>query len=56
MKAYVEVKVLGPLFLTLTVDERDWSASCFGLFTPGEKVPSKCVEGWMGPSVGLRRK
>jgi hypothetical protein len=39
-----------PPFLTSTLDGGEWSASCPGCFTPGERSPgTHFIGGWVGP-------
>jgi hypothetical protein len=51
MKTYVEVDVLIHIFLTSVLVGGQWSASCPGRFTPGERAPGTH---WIGSWVGHR--
>jgi hypothetical protein len=43
-----------PSFLTSALDGSEWSASCPGRFTPGERAPgTHRVGGWVGLKAGL---
>jgi hypothetical protein len=43
------------VFLTSVLVWSDWSASCFGRFTPGERAScTHWIGGWVGPRAGLR--
>jgi hypothetical protein len=45
---------IDPYFLELGASYCEWSASRFGRFTPGERVPvSDWVGGWVDPRSGL---
>jgi hypothetical protein len=40
--------------LTSALAAGEWSASCAGRFTPGERAPNThCIGGWVEPRVGL---
>jgi hypothetical protein len=40
--------------LDLGIDAGEWSVSCPGRFTPGDKAPcTHWIGGWMSPRVGL---
>jgi hypothetical protein len=40
--------------VTLALDGDEWSASCSGCFTPGERAPvTHWLGGWVGPTAGL---
>jgi hypothetical protein len=42
------------LFLTLTLDGSEWSVSCPGHFTPGERTPgTHWIGGWVDPRADL---
>jgi hypothetical protein len=44
---------MNPRFLDLGTGW-EWSASCSGRFTPGERAPgTHCIGGWLGPRTGL---
>jgi len=54
MKMYggVEVRIL--TFSTSTLGGREWSVTCSGHFTPGERAPSTYWVGvWVGPRAAL---
>jgi hypothetical protein len=54
MKAYWVMEVQLHIFLTLTVDGGEWSASRPGRFTPREKPPGiHWVGGWVGPRASF---
>jgi hypothetical protein len=54
MKAYGGVDVKTHIFLTLTLVGREWSASCPGRFTPGERIPgTDWIGRWVDPRAGL---
>jgi hypothetical protein len=41
-------------FLTSSIDGGEWSASCPGRFTPGERAPdTHWIRGWVDPRAGL---
>jgi hypothetical protein len=43
-----------PPFWTSALGGGEWSASCTGYFTPGERSPgAHWLEGWVGPRTGL---
>jgi hypothetical protein len=53
-KIYKEQEVKIHTALSLEPDGGEWSASCFGHFTSGERAPSTyCIVGWVGPIAGL---
>jgi hypothetical protein len=40
--------------MTSALDGAEWSASCPGRFTPGERAPgTHWIEGWVDPRGGL---
>jgi hypothetical protein len=54
MKAYGEVDVQTPVFLTSALVADEWSASCPGCFTSEERALSThWIGGWVGPGAGL---
>jgi hypothetical protein len=54
MNAYGGVDVQIHIFLTLALIGGEWSASCPGRFTPGERAPgTNLIGGWVGPRAGL---
>jgi hypothetical protein len=54
MKTYGGVDVYNHVFLTSALVGGEWSASCPGRFTSGERVSDKlCIGGWVGPRAGL---
>jgi hypothetical protein len=42
-----------PPFLTSTMDEGEWPASCPCRITPGERAPGTQLIVWVGPRAGL---
>jgi hypothetical protein len=49
MKTYLkEGRGIAPLLLTSALDGSEWSASCTGRFTPGEKNPQYTFYGKLG--------
>jgi hypothetical protein len=45
---------IAPPSLTLALDGDEWSASCPGHCTPGERAPcTYCIGGWVTPRIGL---
>jgi hypothetical protein len=53
MKAYGGVDVSIHILLTSTLAGGEGSASCPGLFTPGERAPGIHWIGWVDPRAGL---
>jgi hypothetical protein len=54
MKTYGEVDVYIHVYLTLALDEEEWSVSRIGCFTRGEIAPGAYwIGGSVGPSNGL---
>jgi hypothetical protein len=54
MKTYGGMDVLIHVFLTSALLGAEWSASHFGLFTPGERDPRTLwIGGWVGSIAGL---
>jgi hypothetical protein len=54
MKAYEGVDVKIRVFLTSALVGGEWSASCFGSFTPGERASgTHWMGGWLGPRASL---
>jgi hypothetical protein len=49
MKAYGGVDVEIHVFSTSALFGGEWSATCFGCFTPG----TLWIGGWVGPKAGL---
>jgi hypothetical protein len=45
---------MDPHFLDLALAGDEWSASCPGCFTPGERAPSThCIGDWVDPRACL---
>jgi hypothetical protein len=54
MKTYWEWRYSSTIFVTLTLDGGEWSASGPCLFTPGERTPgTHWIEGGVGLRAGL---
>jgi hypothetical protein len=54
MKAYGGVNIYIHIFLTSVLVGGEWSDSCPGCFTPGERVPgTHWIRGWVDPRTGL---
>jgi hypothetical protein len=54
MKVYRRVYIQIYVYLTLAPIVGEWSASCPGRFTHGERaVGTHWIGGWMGPRAGL---
>jgi hypothetical protein len=54
MEAYEEVDVQTHVILASTLVGGEWSASCPGRFTAGERTPgTHWIEDWVGPRFGL---
>jgi hypothetical protein len=54
MKAYGGVDVYTHVVLTSALVGDEWSDSCPGRFTPGERTPgTHWIGGWVGPRAGL---
>jgi hypothetical protein len=54
MKAYGRVDGEIHIFLTLALVGGEWSASCLGHFTPGERAPgTHCIGGLLNSRAGL---
>jgi hypothetical protein len=54
MKAYGGVDEYIHVFLNSALVGSEWSSSCPGRFTLGERAPGiHWIEGWVGPGTGL---
>jgi hypothetical protein len=54
MKAYVEVDIEIHVFLLSALARGEWSASCPGRFTPGERTTGiQWIGGWADPRACL---
>jgi hypothetical protein len=54
MKVYGEVDVQIHIFLTSALAGGEWSTSCPGRFTPGERTPdTHWLGGWVDPRASL---
>jgi hypothetical protein len=54
MKTYGEVDVQIHIFLISALTGGEWSASCSGRFTPGERAPgTHWIGGWVVPRASL---
>jgi hypothetical protein len=54
MKAYGGVDIQTHIFLASALVGGEWSASCLGCFTSGERAPSThWIGGWVDPRASL---